>query len=280
MEDDCAFPLKSRYVFLALLFASIIFVILSASLNLHLYWQGAADGMLFYLVAGMLLAALIVWRSIPLMAAMQDPSWTDYIAGFKLSLFSVLFSIAAVYVFYYPLSFWLPDWVSNQLLEGPDITYDYRDGDSFVPNTLSFAAIVVLAPIVEEIVFRFLLLHRWADKWGGLGAAIGSSVLFAGLHTDVIGSLMFGLCMCALYIKTGTLFAPIFCHMCNNLLAWLYSYGAMVLSDLDQPYTLQDFQSEWYIGVTCGVIALAWAYRFLSQQPAYTSILSEQLPMR
>jgi len=96
-------------------------------------------------------------------------------------------------------------------------------------NFLDFLTGVIAAPIVEELLFRGVMLHRFTFKWGMKKAILASSLIFGVLHADFIGAFIFGLVMCILYIKTGTIIIPIIAHMLNNLLA----YGMQMLSNLN-----------------------------------------------
>ena len=66
--------------------------------------------------------------------------------------------------------------------------------------------IVVLGPVFEEVLFRGVLLHRWAVKWNLTVALWASSLLFGINHGEsFIGGTVFGLVMAILYIETGSL---------------------------------------------------------------------------
>ncbi|PKL73548.1 MAG: CPBP family intramembrane metalloprotease [Methanobacteriales archaeon HGW-Methanobacteriales-2] len=97
-------------------------------------------------------------------------------------------------------------------------------------NLLDFLTGVIAAPIVEELLFRGVMLHRFTFKLGLKKAILTSSIIFGLLHADFIGAFVFGMVMCILYIKTGTLIIPIIGHMLNNLLA----YGMQMLSNINQ----------------------------------------------
>lgn len=93
-----------------------------------------------------------------------------------------------------------------------------------LPSSLGVARLIdalvllVVVPVVEEMVFRGLLLQRWALRWGLRPALLGSSLLFGCLHRNVnfVGLTMFGLVMGVLYLKTRSLWVPIVCHCINN----------------------------------------------------------------
>ncbi len=84
-------------------------------------------------------------------------------------------------------------------------------------------AVVVLAPICEELVFRQLIFETLA-KFGQVVAVLGSSLLFAGVHWQynwfgVSLVFMLALILCYAKIKTRALTLPIAVHMLNNAVA-------------------------------------------------------------
>ena len=90
----------------------------------------------------------------------------------------------------------------------------------WLAQMLKFAVLVVMAPIVEELLFRGVLLQRWAVRWGIRPAILLSSLVFGSCHTsNPLGFTLFGLVMALLYVSTRSLLIPIVCHMLNNALA-------------------------------------------------------------
>ena len=79
--------------------------------------------------------------------------------------------------------------------------------------------IVLLAPVVEEFLFRGVLVNRWGAKWGVRAGVLASSGLFACMHANVLGVFVLGLVAALLYVRTGTLLVPIALHVGNNLTA-------------------------------------------------------------
>ncbi|MFC1529712.1 lysostaphin resistance A-like protein [Gemmatimonadota bacterium] len=94
------------------------------------------------------------------------------------------------------------------------------DGDSFSFNNIGLInqaiGVLLLAPIIEEIVFRGYFLHRFNRKWNLKAAIFVSSALFAILHTNVPGTFVFALVACCLYIRTRSLLVPIAMHAIYN----------------------------------------------------------------
>ncbi|GEK89854.1 hypothetical protein APU01nite_18930 [Alkalibacterium putridalgicola] len=78
---------------------------------------------------------------------------------------------------------------------------------------------VVLAPVIEEFIFRGIILNKWAEKSSNTRALIISSLLFGLLHIgsfiipQFIGGLLYGI----VYIKTKKLIYPILMHSISNL---------------------------------------------------------------
>ncbi|XZM35290.1 lysostaphin resistance A-like protein (plasmid) [Clostridium perfringens] len=81
--------------------------------------------------------------------------------------------------------------------------------------------IVLLAPILEELIFRGVLLNRLHKWFNTTISIIISSMLFGILHDDIIGAFIFGICMCILYLKTKNILVPIYVHFFNNLISEL-----------------------------------------------------------
>jgi hypothetical protein len=122
--------------------------------------------------------------------------------------------------------------------------------------------VVVIAPVLEEILFRGFLLNRWAFKWGTTRAILATSLAFGILHADVLGHTVFGLVMCLLYVRSGTLRLPIMAHMLNNGLATVVALSE--LSQHQKTYSLAEFRSNWWIGAVCmtvGVVVLGYLTR-------------------
>jgi membrane protease YdiL (CAAX protease family) len=83
----------------------------------------------------------------------------------------------------------------------------------------SFVVMALLAPLVEETVFRGLLYGWVAARWGTIAAWIVSSVLFAAAHYEpahVILVFPLGLWFGWLRRRTDSLWPSVVAHMVNN----------------------------------------------------------------
>ncbi len=262
------FPIKGRYIvaiwllpFLPLFDAGILYQYID--LDRQWYWLDIIYYYYYHFFVSVLLVTLVLWSKIHWRLMFSKPMSVDYYPAIKLTIYIFIFSIAAAYALFYPLSFLVPEFVNSWYINVPPLVYYYEGVYPFLPNILSFVSLVILAPIIEEFTFRGLLLHRWGEKWGMLKAMMLSSFLFGILHQDPIGAMAFGLAMSVLYLKTQTLLIPILCHGFNNFVVWLISVGYIVWLGPDYVYTLEDFQSEWSIGVAAGVVVAIWGYSYL-----------------
>lgn len=79
-------------------------------------------------------------------------------------------------------------------------------------------ATIIVAPIMEELVFRRTIFGSLVPFTGKVGAALIASVMFAMAHND--GHLLvytaIGLVFCYLYQKTGRIQTSIISHMLMN----------------------------------------------------------------
>lgn len=91
---------------------------------------------------------------------------------------------------------------------------------------IEFLATVILAPIVEELIFRGVILRKLAGMSGITVAILLSSILFGLGHSlgGIFSAFLFGICMSILYIKSDNIFIPIFAHFLNNLISFLFIY--------------------------------------------------------
>ena len=86
----------------------------------------------------------------------------------------------------------------------------------------TFEALAGITPITEELFFRGFVMAGLVARWGVVGAAISSSLIFAvfHLHPGVLLPIFgTGLLLAALYHYTGSLWLPIIAHSAQNAVA-------------------------------------------------------------
>ena len=152
-----------------------------------------------------------------------------------IAIAGMVFSIGSMPVVWYPLARAEPEFVSSVLSQ------------PFIDSRLNlFLLLVIMAPIVEETLFRGFLFSRLTTKWGMTKAMVASSLAFGLLHLNPIGATVFGLVACILYMRTGTLLAPIAVHALNNLMVWTATFGG---SDAPARYDSTDFLMQGLVAM-------------------------------
>jgi membrane protease YdiL (CAAX protease family) len=159
-----------------------------------------------------------------------------------LAVAGLAYSLGAATVFWYPVAKYLPEVheeLQNIYLEGSTLGF--------------FILAVIVAPIVEEVVFRGLLFSRMTEKWGMNRGVIISSFVFCIVHFDLnpIGRLVLGIIACVLYVRTRTLVVPMVFHALNNFIVFL-----LMLLGLGEPGdTPSDLGDIAYSGLLAMLIA-------------------------
>ncbi|HET9012518.1 MAG TPA: CPBP family intramembrane glutamic endopeptidase [Gemmatimonadaceae bacterium] len=171
-----------------------------------------------------------------------------------------LLTLGATMAVFIPLSYVAPRFVERIVL-GPNDLLDARSFGQWLGVVLLAS---VVAPFVEELFFRGILLHRWARRWGTGTAVVASSLLFAVLRGEWIGHFLFGVAMCALYLRSRTLWLPILAHAVSNLAIALTGLPDALSHAPSEPDTLASLRSQWPFGVlalAAGAVLLWWYVR-------------------
>ena len=117
-------------------------------------------------------------------------------------------------------------------------------GSDTVGMILAFISAVLIAPIIEEIVFRGMLLRAFAKHTPVWTAVLFSSIVFSLIHftPGVFFPLMIlGAVMAVLTVKTRSIYPAIVFHMINNSMAFV---AEIVLKYAPQEY-LQGVLHLW-----------------------------------
>lgn len=105
----------------------------------------------------------------------------------------------------------------------PDFMIEFHASAGWLPGLLF--VVVVLAPLVEEVLFRgFLLPGLAAGRFGGAGAIVVTALLFAAVHTqydpfDMSAVLTLGLLLGAARWFSGSLWLAYGLHVAINAVA-------------------------------------------------------------
>jgi uncharacterized protein len=112
---------------------------------------------------------------------------------------------------------------------------------------LMFFVGVIIAPILEEIIYRGIILDGLLKIYSPFKAIIISSVLFSVLHLNpwqATGALLGGMLSGWIYYKSGNLILSIIIHASNNL------YGFIIINYFSADVTNHRPLTEYYGSLT------------------------------
>jgi len=143
-----------------------------------------------------------------------------------ITVVDLLFAFTAAWLTLYGISFLAPGYVAETLNR-----QSYTDVPTFLLWSFS---VVVIAPLLEEFIFRGLILHKLALKWGLVPGVLVSSLLFSLIHFrfDLGPLFLAGLLFAFLYLRSGSLWSSICCHA-------LYNFCVVSFSALNRLFSAQ-----------------------------------------
>lgn len=105
--------------------------------------------------------------------------------------------------------------------------------DTIISGGWGILSAVVIAPIVEETLFRGLILDSVRTRFGAFWAVIVSALIFGAFHglpQQAFNAMVVGLFLGYIYVRTSSLGAVILIHMLNNALSCILT-GFGISSD-------------------------------------------------
>lgn len=93
--------------------------------------------------------------------------------------------------------------------------------ESVAISPLALLSIVILAPLVEELVFRYAAINILSRKFNEIGCILVSSLFFSIMHFDfpfVFGYFLIGFVLAAIYVRTNRLLVSFVVHASMNLI--------------------------------------------------------------
>lgn len=134
------------------------------------------------------------------------------------------------------------------------------DSRTFSDGFGTFLVVVLLAPILEEMVFRARLYNILSRNTSPFISALLSAIAFGVVHMEpivIIEALFMGVIFSYFYLSQRSIFTPIMLHMFNNSVA----YALIVLSYRGE--TLHDIVGGGEMAVVvylvCAIIAICGA---------------------
>lgn len=173
----------------------------------------------------------------------------DFKLPIALAIASYFFASGTSTMILYGISFVIPEYVENQI----NLVYATTPW-----GYVCFAiAVLLFAPVMEELFFRGIILQKLAVKKNIVAASLWSALIFALIHfrIDIISLFIFGLTLAILYLKTKQIIVPVICHFFYNLIFTIRLIHWYFFSKIDHSKTIaiaefrQDFidNLEWEI---------------------------------
>nr|WP_286184224.1 CPBP family intramembrane glutamic endopeptidase [Clostridium sp. CCUG 7971] len=137
----------------------------------------------------------------------------------------------------------------------------------------------MIAPILEEIIYRKVIFIRLSKKTNkGIGLIL-SSIIFGLSHAkeSMFFAILFGIVLCILYLKYENILVPIFLHFINNLMSTLILLGSLgKKSSGATTFVYQGSRSYLIFGSISTIIGLYFYIRYINKNKAYLKIDKNQ----
>jgi uncharacterized protein len=191
------------------------------------YWHYDFSGRTFWIVFFYLLQSLILLGFIVYMKHKYKWCWTD-LGLRKFSVLDAFGLIFMAFVSYFAISLLLTLLLQHYGLTLPGFAPQSSYLTLFGNNPWGIVSLIltalVIAPLIEEILFRGYLLENLKVNWGTKSALFVSAAFFALFHFQ-LGSFFFlyllGLLLGWIYLKSNSIWPCVIFHIVNNGLALL-----------------------------------------------------------
>lgn len=142
-------------------------------------------------------------------------------------------------------------------LEGAE---GYSDSAASGGILLTLVIVVLLGPVVEEVIYRGLMmtsLQKSVPVWFAVAftAIVFSAIHYSGGIGQLIGTAWNGVFFCLLFLWTKSIRTSILAHIINNLIAWLLPVNVIINMSLPGKFIL------FVVGMTFTVFVLHMIYK-------------------
>ena len=134
----------------------------------------------------------------------------------------------------YFLFFILIIWILQTLIF-PPFFYSFYSKQIFSPSLYLLIGSLILAPVLEEIIFRNILLNSLLNSYSRNKAIVISSLLFAIIHItpiQIAQTFVIGLFFGIIYSKNKNIAYTILLHSLSNLFVFLVQFFLDYFSNL------------------------------------------------
>jgi len=287
-EENPFYLIKVRHILIwsFLLIIGILFQleIISSTSQLKLYsTEPLVSEIALTYVASLILALL--WRQCKLAGIEikhligKVPDRYQWLPLLGLAIAHLFFSRGAFCIFYYPLSFIVPSFVEQILIDNQKMSIVSEGSTTFFPIAYYLIVainICVIDPIVSAVIFMAIILHRWGAKWGHIPAIIAVCMLLVAFDYPNFISLILGILISAiLYAKTRSLVVVIIFIALTDISSKIWDLLGTVLGGNQAGSTLDVFRSQVQLGVLLFVVSAPWVIGFIYKN---WSVLKGPLP--
>lgn len=182
-----------------------------------IFFLGSADGTI--VSSSILISCLLLTLLIIAIVRIKAGDVRQYLALHSFSWLTAA-AIMAVLVLFMLGSQIVTHWLDKTPLDFVDPLYQ-----SVSSVWLLVVAMVIVAPIYEELVFRGLLWsaisEQFSEPRGAITASIVTSIIFAVIHLqyglyEITTIMLLAMIFCYARIKSGSVLLPILLHIINN----------------------------------------------------------------
>ncbi|NMM65018.1 CPBP family intramembrane metalloprotease [Clostridium sp. P21] len=178
-------------------------------------------------------------------------------------IINITITIGSVIIAVYALKSISPSFMKGLLEE-----LNKNDLNSLYSIIINGIAASFIAPIVEEFVFRGVILNRLKMKIGIKRSVIISSILFGMIHYElgILSAIIFGICMSLIYLRTRNIFATIGIHIINNFIVFVVQVISFFIDSngSKESITLNSFNLLWLIsGMGCFILGIVMSIYFI-----------------
>jgi membrane protease YdiL (CAAX protease family) len=129
--------------------------------------------------------------------------------------------------------------------------------------------LVLVVPIIEEIIFRGIILRGFITKYSNTVAIVASSILFAFFHLNpwqFISAFLIGCISGWIYLRSRNLLLCMIVHAVNNAIA--FSFGAFFGNDYFKRNIINLYggKMQFTLIVAIGISILVFSLLFLNRK--------------
>ena len=215
MEKHPAFPTLAQAVFILFILYGVFMLVASAFVDaMGRFKDGdpVASGVIITVSVGMVIAALMTYKHLSYAALMHPgPS----------SVWSVLLLLALpVTLLFAGLAILMQDVLALVIYLLPLTRSQYESFQLLgSQGAASLIALCLVAPFLEEMLFRGIFLRSFLNQYSVGQAIVFSSLLFGAYHMNIyqcFAATTVGLIVAWLYLRTGSLWPCILAHAVYN----------------------------------------------------------------